>query len=99
MNDKYLYRFKTRSEFIAEYGWSWTDLMGEYSDDVYWNDGMNSFFGKDFELITKENLHTFDKNVIRINSISYMGMWTITWKMITLKNIQPTYKPKKLSFD
>jgi hypothetical protein len=92
MNNKYLYRFKTEEEFIKDLGEDWKScVLGG------WNNDMNEFLGKDFELITSKNKELYDRNKAYI-TYSYKH-YCISWKIITLKNNNPTYLPKKLSYE
>jgi hypothetical protein len=95
---KYLYRFKTEEEFIKEFGTMWR----EYAfPNIGWCEYMDKFLGKDFELITKDNLYKFEnkKDFVKITNKDYNGQWTIIWRMIKLKNNIPTYLPRKLSYE
>jgi hypothetical protein len=91
---KYLYRFKTRKEFREEFG---EDFENNPKIKCGWCSVMNRFLGKDFELITSLNVNNFPKDNQHITT-DYYG-WSISWDMIVLKNNNPTYLPKKLSYE
>ncbi len=85
------YRFKTREEFIAEYGVNWNDI-------VVWNrhGNMDYLFGTDIcipnFIIRKDD--TFYYNYPDVTNINMGGYWMIDEKMVIEKKI-PSYKPKK----
>jgi len=79
-NKWYPYRFKTKQEFIDEFGDNWSDLV-QYS----WCNHMNYLFGQ---------LYPFDvtKETQRLNNF---GGWNISWDMLTKnKPTTPSYEPK-----
>jgi hypothetical protein len=95
--NEYLYRFKTKQEFIEEFG---IDYECEDKIKCGWCYNMNRLFGTDFELITKSNIERFKQKKLTSYTITndYRG-WSISWDMIVLKNNNPTYLPKKLSYE
>jgi hypothetical protein len=94
--NEYLYRFKTEEEFIKEFGEDWRHSLG----DAFWVDNMNIFFGTDLKYVLDEDYLKVKVN--ELNKLMYNKLYNnyyITGHMIKLKNSEPTYLPKKLSYE
>lgn len=84
MNEKYLYRFKTKKEFEQEFGENWRDKAC-----LDWIPPMDRFFGQVYPFVIS---HPFEEKYIYIGYCGYH----ITYFVLTL-NVKPipNYKPKK----
>lgn len=88
----YPYRFKTKKEFIEEYGSDWINVA---LDNVGWNERMDCLFGQEFP---------FFKNQLNFNNKTYpishrflykSNHWSIHWNMLTPnKKYKPEYNPR-----
>jgi len=77
------YRFKTKEEFIDEFGIDWR-IKVDWTYSEYYDDGMNCFFG-----IEISNDKITDK-IFRIDG------WWINHKMYKEINNKPNYNDKKI---
>lgn len=87
------YRFKTRDEFINEFGLKWEEYLS-----VGWGYSMNYLMGTDYKY--EINLE-FDINIKNITITNYYdSRWVISSDMITKNdNEKPDYSAKELVYE
>jgi hypothetical protein len=86
MNKEYPYRFKTKKEFIDEYGIHFNSIIR-----CRWNSlgGMDYLYGIEYPYIIDKNT----KLLLNVDG------WNVSWDMLTLNIKTPDYKPKKLIYE
>jgi len=89
----YPYRFKTKAEFIKEYGSSWRD-----SNPIYWPEDMDYLFGQPY---TYGKFVKGTKDIPRRSeNRRYGNYWTISFMGHLKENEpqKPSYEPKKFVY-
>ena len=81
--EEYKYRFKTKEEFLKEFGPDWNQQVG-----YGWPNPMNYLFGIDYPYILTDDR-------FRNNDTDELDGWEITNKMLIKKQQSPNYLPKK----
>ena len=96
------YRFKTKEEFVKEYGEKWQTSLGK----AFWIDSMNELFCQKFILTEKQDeelkqYQMFDLTILKQNNYPWYDLKysciIITSCMITEDKPKiPSYEPRKL---
>lgn len=90
---RYRFRFKTRKEFVDEYGIYW---MSKVPNN--WNEDMNIYLGKPLEIDNDELLNKLENRkgyIVDYDKDSYRD-WTICIEMLVKIDYTPSYKPKRI---
>ena len=103
MDRLYTYRFKTKNEFINDFGDYWRDEV-----DLTWVEAMDWAFGREIENEKRETygndffmLYDLIDRMSKGNNeyfsyyITEYGGFNASYDMITKVSIVPDYKPKK----
>jgi len=95
MNVKYPYRFKTKEEFINEFGPLWR--LGSVRNGIYWSTTMDYLFGTNLNCNINFNEYeeTVCGRVVSIYDEKIEDIILITPDMLVSKIKTPDYKPKR----
>ncbi len=88
MSIKYKNRFKTKEEFIKEYGEDWRRIC---DPRIIFLESMDILLGKDFDFEFLENEEFVP---YRVDVDTY---WYVSKKFITKYQVSPDYSPKQFS--